>query len=114
VTLKENPKKEGELLKFFKLSGTKMGTSSSALTSPKLQMRGSDCKFQMNPLSSKNYQLKFKTLGKLPNILEKSIEYILNLIKENQKLLTCNQLDLETLGSPPILPQTSPNNTPRM
>jgi hypothetical protein len=29
-------------------------------------------------------------------------------------LLTCNQLDLETLGSPPILPQTSPNNTPRM
>ena len=33
------------------------------------------------------------------NILEKSRKYIPNLIKTNRKMSTCNELDLETLGS---------------
>ena len=33
----------------------------------------------------------------------------LNLIKENRKMSTCNRLDLQTLGSQPIMPKNSPN-----
>jgi hypothetical protein len=52
----------------------------------------------MNRLSLRNQQLKFKTSEKLPIILEKSLEYNLNLIKKNQKIITCNGLGLGALG----------------
>ena len=32
-----------------------------------------------------------------------------NLIKENQRMLTCNQLDLQTLGSQLIMPKNLPD-----
>jgi hypothetical protein len=48
-------------------------------------------------LSLVNSQLKFTTPGKLPIILEDSSIYLM-LVKENQKITTCNQLDLEALG----------------
>ena len=45
-------------------------------------------------------ELKFMTAGKLPTILEKSIEYIYpNLVKEYRRMSTCHRLDLQTLGS---------------
>ena len=53
----------------------------------------------------KNNRLKFKTLEKLPINLEKNLRIYLKLIKKNQKITTCNQLDLETLGSWPIMPK---------
>ena len=33
-----------------------------------------------------------------------------NLIKENRRMPTCNQLDLQTLGSPPIMPKNLPDH----
>ena len=44
-------------------------------------------------------RLKFKTAGKLPIILEDSLEYTPILKKENWRMSTCNRLDLQTLGS---------------
>ena len=32
-----------------------------------------------------------------------------NLIKKNQRMSTCNRLDLQTLGSQPIVPKNLPN-----
>ena len=52
----------------------------------------------MNRLSSRNNRLKFKTAGKLPIILEESIEYTQNSVKGNRRMSTCNRLDLQTLG----------------
>ena len=34
----------------------------------------------------------------------------LDLIKENRRMSTCNQLDLQTLGSQPIMPKNLPNH----
>ena len=45
----------------------------------------------MNQLSLKDYQLKFKTLGKLPIILEESVAVTSNYIT------TCNWVDWKTL-----------------
>jgi hypothetical protein len=33
-----------------------------------------------------------------------------NLIKENRRMSTCNRLDLETLGSQPIMPNNLPDH----
>ena len=33
-----------------------------------------------------------------------------NLIKENRRMSTCNQLDLQTLGSHPIMPKNLPDH----
>ena len=33
-----------------------------------------------------------------------------NLIKENRRMSTCNWLDLQTLGSQPIMPKNLPNH----
>ena len=33
-----------------------------------------------------------------------------NLIKENRRMPTCNRLDLQTLGSPPIVPKNLPDH----
>ena len=53
----------------------------------------SDRKSPMKRLSWRIDWFRFKTGGKLAIILEDS-----KLVKENQKLSTCNRLDLETLG----------------
>ena len=37
--------------------------------------------------------------NKSPIVVDEYITIYLKLIKENQKISTCNQLDLETLGS---------------
>jgi hypothetical protein len=42
-------------------------------------------------------------------ILEGIYRIYSNLIKENRRMSTCNQLDLQTLGSQPIMPKISPN-----
>jgi hypothetical protein len=61
-------------------------------------------------MSLKNNRLKFKTPRKLPIILEEFIkEYTPNLIKEDRRMSTCNQLNLQTLGSQPI---SMPKNLP--
>ena len=60
----------------------------------------------MNRLSLRNNQLKLETSGELPNILEESIEEnTSNEWKQNRKMSTCNRLDLESLGSWPIVPK---------
>jgi hypothetical protein len=33
-----------------------------------------------------------------------------NLIKGNRRMSTCNRLDLQTLGSPPIMPKNLPDH----
>ena len=68
----------------------------------------------MNRLSLRNNRLKFKTAGKLLISLEEFIEYTPNSIKENRRMLTCNQLDLQTLGSQPIsMPKNLPDHCSR-
>ena len=64
----------------------------------------------MNRLNLRNIRLKFKTAGKLPTILKEFIEYTPNLIKENRRMSTCNQLDSQTLGSQPIMPKKLPDH----
>ena len=64
----------------------------------------------MNRLSSRNNQLKFETAGNLPIILEEFIEIYPNLIKENRKMSTYNRLDLQTLGSQPVMPKNLPDH----
>jgi hypothetical protein len=56
----------------------------------------------MNWLSLRNNQLKIETLGELPIVLEESIGYV-QWIQRNRKILTCNRLDLESLGSWPTI-----------
>ena len=58
---------------------------------------------QMNRLSLRNNRLKFKTAGKLPIILEEFYSMYPNLIKENLRMWTCHRLDLQTLGSQPVV-----------
>ena len=55
-------------------------------------------------------RLKFKTARKLPIILEEFIEIYPNLIKENRRMSTCNRLDLQTLGSQPVMPKNLPDD----
>ena len=63
-------------------------------------------------LSLRNNRLKFiKTAGKLPIIVEEFYRIFPNLIKENWRMSTCNQLDLQTLGSQPVMPKNSPNHS---
>ena len=51
------------------------------------------------PLSLRNNRLKSKTTRNLPIILEESTEHTSNEQKQNRTMSTCNQLDLELLGS---------------
>ena len=69
---------------------------------------------QMNWLSSSHNRLKFKTSGYLPIILEESIKYTSNEWKQNRKMSTCNQLDLESLGSCPTMPKNFPSTGPHV
>jgi len=65
----------------------------------------------MYRLSLRNNRLKFKTAGKLPIISEEFIEYtpISSNIGKTEDVSTCNWLDLQTLGSQPIIcPKISP------
>ena len=65
---------------------------------------------QMNSLSLRNNRLKFKTARKLPIILGGSYRiYHPNLIQESQRISTCNRLDLQRLGSQPVV---VPKNLP--
>jgi hypothetical protein len=61
----------------------------------------------MKWLRSRYNWLKFKTSRKLQIILEDFEEYTLN-YKEESKDVNRNRVDLETLGSLPIMPQKSP------
>ena len=57
----------------------------------------------MNRLSLRNNWLKFKTAGKLPTTLEDFVVMYPNLIQENRRMSICNRLDLQTLGSRPVM-----------
>ena len=35
-----------------------------------------------------------------------------NVIKENRRMSACNRLDLQTLGSQPVMPENLPNHRP--
>ena len=67
----------------------------------------------MNRLSLRKNRFEFKGAGNLPSILEEFIEYnIPILIKENRRMSTCNRLDLQTLGSQPvIMPKHLPDHS---
>ena len=64
----------------------------------------------MNRFSWRSNRLKFKTTENLPIILEEFIEYTPNLIKEKWRMSTCNWLDLQTLGSQPVMPKILPDH----
>ena len=53
----------------------------------------------MNRLSLRNNWLKFKTSRKITHHFRGIYRIYLSLVKKNQKITTCNRLDLETLGS---------------
>ena len=73
-------------------------------------MGRTDRLLQMNRLSLRSQRLKFKTAGKFPIVLEQSMEYTSKLIKKNWKISTCSQLDLDTLGSRPIMHKNLPGH----
>ena len=64
----------------------------------------------MNRLSLRNNWLKFKAAGKLPIVLRGIYRIYLNLVKENRRMSTCNRLDLQTLGSQPVMPKNLPDH----
>jgi hypothetical protein len=70
---------------------------------------------QMNRLSFRNNQLKLETSRELPFILEESIEEYTSTEESSKtgRCLTCNRLDLESLGSSLTMPKnflgTDPN-----
>ena len=70
--------------------------------------RRTNCYLQMSQLSLRNNRFEFKTSGCLPIILEEFRGIYLKLMKKNQKMSTCNQLDLATLGSQPVNAQKPP------
>ena len=53
----------------------------------------------MNWLSLKNNQSTFKTFEKITNRFRRIYKIYLQIINKIQKMSTCNQLDLKTLGS---------------
>ena len=57
-----------------------------------------------------NTWLKFKTIGKFTDHFRGIQGKNFKLVKENQKMSTCNRLDLETLGSRPIMPKNLPGH----
>ena len=57
-----------------------------------------------NRLRLRNNWLKFKTAGKSPTILEEFYRIYPNLIKENRRMSTFNQLGVQTSGSQPVCP----------
>ena len=59
-------------------------------------------------LTCRSNWLKFKTSGKLPIILEESMDYTLINEEKNRKKPTCSRLDMETLGSRPNMPKNLP------
>jgi hypothetical protein len=64
-------------------------------------------------LRLRNDQSKFETSGKLPFILEESMEYTSNFflrLKKTWKVSTCNRLHLEALGFWQIMPKILPGH----
>ena len=66
----------------------------------------------MNRLSLRNNRLRFKTSGELPITLEELMEYTSNQYRKTEgSMSTCNRLDLQTLGSQPmIVPKNFPDH----
>ena len=65
----------------------------------------------MNRLSLRDNRSKFKTAGKLPVMHFGGIYRICpNLMKENRRMWTCNRLDVQTLGSQPVMPKNLPDH----
>ena len=61
------------------------------------------------PVKFEDNLWKFETLGELLTILEESIECTSNEWKhQNQKMSTCNRLDLKSLGSCRTMPRNFP------
>jgi len=57
----------------------------------------------MNQLSLKNNQLKVKTTGKLPIVLEECIEYTPILLRNTKECHHMNWLKFKTSGKLPIM-----------
>jgi hypothetical protein len=64
----------------------------------------------MNQLSLRNNWLKCKTSKKIPHHFRKSCRIYPKLVEKLRKISTYNQLDLETLGSQPIMPKNLPGH----
>jgi hypothetical protein len=63
------------------------------------------------PVSLRNNRVKIETGGKSPIVLKEFIEeYTPLTIKENRRMTTCNQLDLQTLGSQLTMPEHLPHH----
>ena len=62
------------------------------------------------PVQFQKSPVEVQTAGKLPIVLEEVIECTqINLINENRRMWACNQLDLQILGSQPVV---MPKNLP--
>ena len=62
----------------------------------------------MNRLSLTNNQLKFKSSGKVPIVLEEYVWNIPQIDKDEPE--ACSRLDLETLGTSKIRPKKLPGH----
>ena len=68
---------------------------------------------RMNRLSSRNNRLKFKTVGKITDHFRGIYGIYPNSIKEHRMMWTCNRLDLQTLGSQPVMLKNLPDHWAR-
>ena len=55
-------------------------------------------------------RFKLKTAGKITNHLRGICGIYPKLIKENQRMSTCNWLDMQTLGYQPVIPKKLPDH----
>ena len=62
------------------------------------------------PVEFKKQLVEVQDYKKITDQFRRIYKIYPNLIKENQRMSTCNQLDLQTLGSQPVMPKNLPDH----
>ena len=68
----------------------------------------------MNRLNLRNSRLKFKAAENHRSFLKNYSRIYPTLMKENRRMSTCNRLDLQTLGSQPIMSKNLPHHCSKL
>ena len=61
------------------------------------------------PVELEKYPVEVQDCRKITDWFRRIYGIYPNLIKENRRMSTCNRLDLQTLGSQPVMPKNLPD-----
>ena len=62
------------------------------------------------PVEFEKQPVRVQDFRKITDLFRGIYRIYSNLIKENRRMSTCNRLDLETLGSQPVMPKNLPDH----